>query len=130
MRRTTCGRYRREELFEAARRSRACAYLADDDHGPLALQEIILAGCPTVGVRTGASLVRHGVTGLLVGRLPPGRKCVTNGTEESALQAYLDAIRETQGMDRPAIREAAAREFRMDNVTHAVLAALDLARSI
>ena len=26
-----------------------CAYLADDDHGPLALQEILLAGCPTVG---------------------------------------------------------------------------------
>jgi len=43
------GRYQREQLFEAARRSRACAYLADDDHGPLALQEILLAGCPTVG---------------------------------------------------------------------------------
>ena len=34
------GRYRREELFEAARRSRACVYLANDDYGPLALQEI------------------------------------------------------------------------------------------
>ncbi|MCA9175168.1 MAG: glycosyltransferase family 2 protein, partial [Planctomycetales bacterium] len=44
------GQYQREQLFEAARRSRACAYLADDDHGPLALQEILLAGCPTVGV--------------------------------------------------------------------------------
>ena len=55
--------YRRVELFEAACRSRACAYLADDDHGPLALQEILLAGCPTVGVRTGASFVRHGETG-------------------------------------------------------------------
>ena len=44
------GQYHREQLFEAARRSRACAYLADDDHGPLALQEILLAGCPTVGV--------------------------------------------------------------------------------
>src|SRR5262249_42715478 len=48
------GSYQREELFEAARRSRTCAYLADDDHGPLALEEILLAGCPTVGVRTGA----------------------------------------------------------------------------
>lgn len=28
------------------------AYLADDDHGPLALQEILLSGCPSVGVRT------------------------------------------------------------------------------
>jgi hypothetical protein len=45
------GQYQREELSEAARRSPACAYLADDDHGPLALQEILLAGCPTVGVR-------------------------------------------------------------------------------
>jgi glycosyltransferase involved in cell wall biosynthesis len=65
------GQYRREQLFEAARRSRACAYLADDDHGPLALQEILLAGCPAVGVRTGASFVQHGLTGYLVDRLPP-----------------------------------------------------------
>ena len=32
-----------------------------------------LAGCPTVGVRTGASFVKTGETGLLVDRLPPGR---------------------------------------------------------
>ena len=50
----------RKELYAAARQSRACAYLADDDHGPLALQEILLAGCPTVGVRTGAPFVEHG----------------------------------------------------------------------
>ena len=53
------GQYQREQLFEALRRSRSCAYLADDDHGPLALAgSISLAGCPTVGVRTGASFVR------------------------------------------------------------------------
>jgi hypothetical protein len=67
------GKYRREQLFKSARRSRACAYLADDDHGPLALQEILLAGCPTVGVRTGAAFVRDGVTGVLVERLPRGQ---------------------------------------------------------
>ncbi len=39
------GHYRREELYDAARRSRACAYLADDDHGPLALAEIMCARC-------------------------------------------------------------------------------------
>ena len=33
---------------------------ADDDHGPLAVQEILLAGCPVVGVRTGAAFVRDG----------------------------------------------------------------------
>jgi hypothetical protein len=64
------GGYRREQLFDAARRSRACAYLADDDHGPLALEEILLAGCPTVGVRTGASLIDDGITGVWVPRLP------------------------------------------------------------
>jgi hypothetical protein len=54
--------------------SRVCAYLADDDHGPLALQKILLAGCPTVGVRTGAAFVRTGETGIVVDRLPPGRQ--------------------------------------------------------
>ena len=32
------GQHQREQLVEAARRSRACAYLADDDHGSLAFQ--------------------------------------------------------------------------------------------
>ena len=63
------GQYERGQLFEAARRSRACAYLADDDHGPLALQEILLAGCLVVGVRTGASFVKTGETGIVVDRL-------------------------------------------------------------
>ena len=58
------GQYRREQLFYAARRSRACAYLADDDHGPLVLREILLAGRPTVGVRAGPAFVQHGVTAL------------------------------------------------------------------
>jgi hypothetical protein len=81
-------------LFEAARRSRACAYLADDDHGPLALQEILLDGCPTVGVRTGASFVRDGVTGFVVERLPPGRSCVENEMDQTVLAFYLDAVAE------------------------------------
>ncbi len=86
------GQYQREQLFEAARRSRACAYLADDDHGPLALQEILLAGCPTVGVRTGASLIEPNETGRWVDRLPPGRDCVEGDEDEVALAAYLDTI--------------------------------------
>ena len=79
------GQYQREELYVAARQSRACAYLADDDHGPLALQEILLAGCPTVGVRTGAPFVEQGKTGILVDRLPPGAGCVGNDEETAAL---------------------------------------------
>jgi hypothetical protein len=76
------GQYKREQLFEAARRSRACAYLADDDHGPLALQEILLAGCPVVGVRTGAPFIHDGIPGVFVDCLPPGAKCVKSDDDQ------------------------------------------------
>ena len=105
------GMYQREELFDAARRSRACAYLADDDHGPLALQEILLAGCPTVGVRTGASFVKTGETGLLVDRLPPGRQCVETDEDERALGTYMDAIDLAESMDRDSVRHLAREQF-------------------
>ncbi len=98
------GQYHREQLFEAARRSRACAYLADDDQGPLALQEILLAGCPTVGVRTGASFVTTGETGVLVDRLPPGQQCVETDEDERALAGYVEAVEQAQAMGRESVR--------------------------
>jgi hypothetical protein len=113
--------YGREELFGAARRSRARAYLADDDHGPLALQEILLAGCPTVGVRTGASFVRTGETGVVVGRLPPGRQCAESDDEVRALTVLMKAIREAQSMDRHRVRDRAAEEFDSDRIVDAVV---------
>jgi hypothetical protein len=122
------GQYKREQLFEAARRSRACAYLADDDHGPLALQEILLAGCPTVGVRTGASFVRDGVTGCVVDRLPPGQQCVENDADQLALAVYLDAVDRAQSLDRDAVRAAAEQEFCTQNILSAILVALDSSR--
>ncbi len=124
------GRYRRDELFEAARRSRACAYLADDDHGPLALQEILLAGCPTVGVRTGASFVRHGVTGYVVERLPPGRECVANDDDEACLRLYLDAIYQAASLDRQDVRSRAAADFTTSSILGGLIATLDEKRSL
>lgn len=118
------GRYRREELFEAARRSRACAYLADDDHGPLALQEILLAGCPTVGVRTGASFVRHGETGIVVDRLPPGASCVGCDADALALDAFIDAIEQAQTIHRPAVRAIAAEQFDTTRIVDGLLESL------
>jgi hypothetical protein len=118
------GRYRREELFGAARRSRACAYLADDDHGPLALQEILLAGCPTVGVRTGASFVRHGETGILVDRLPPGAACVECDPDALALDAFIDAIEQAQSLDRGMVREVAAGQFDTTSIVNSLLEAV------
>jgi len=122
------GLYRREQLFEAARRSRACAYLADDDHGPLALQEILLAGCPTVGVRSGAPFVQHGLTGHLVDRLPPGRQCVANEDDEAVLATYLDALAQAQAMDRRSVRETAAGQFATDRIVESVLESLAVCR--
>jgi len=119
------GQYRREQLLEAARRSRACAYLADDDHGPLALQEILLAGCPTVGVRTGAPFVQHGLTGHLVDRLPPGRRCVADDEDDKALVSYLDTLERAQALDRRSVRAAAAEQFRTERIEDAVIDALE-----
>ena len=124
------GQYRREELFEAARQSRACAYLADDDHGPLALQEILLAGCPTVGVRTGAALVRDGVTGYLVDRLPPGREAVSSDVEENALSAYFEALQQAQSLDRQQVRSEGATEFDTSGTVDRLITILDQARSL
>jgi len=124
------GQYQREHLFEAARRSRACAYLADDDHGPLALEEILLAGCPTVGVRTGASFVRDGVIGYLVDRLPPGRQCVENEDDEAALGAYLDVLGQAQSLSRSDVRDQASIEFGTASIVEAVISALDEVRAV
>jgi hypothetical protein len=113
-------------LFEAARRSRACAYLADDDHGPLALQEILLAGCPVVGVRTAAPFVNDDVTGVLVDRLPPGAKCVANDADEVALVAGIQRGLE---MRRDEVRASAAEAFGTERIVDRILLALGVARS-
>ena len=123
------GLYQREELSEAARRSRACAYLADDDHGPLALQEILLAGCPTVGVRTGASFVKPGETGVLVDRLPPGRQCVEADADRAVLEIYLSAIRQAQELDRYGVRQGASRAFSTERTINCLIDALNTVRS-
>jgi hypothetical protein len=124
------GQYRREQRYDPACRSRACAYLADDDHGPLELQEILLAGCATVGVRTGAAFVQHGVAGFVVDRLPPGRECVGGEDDENALVAYLDALGNTQSMDRRSVRATAAERFATDRIVDAILDSLAGADSL
>jgi len=123
------GQYQREQLFAAARRSRACAYLADDDHGPLALQEILLAGCPTVGVTTGASLIRHGITGWHIPRLPPGLPQAQSEADRLALTEYLAAIDRVHAFDRRAVRSAAAEDFSTTRIVDTLLNSLDQLRT-
>ncbi len=87
-----------------------------------------MAGCPTVGVRTGAPFVQHGLTGYLLDRLPPGRQCVANEDDQRALAAYLNALGRAQAMDRRSVRATAAEQFATERIVQAVLAVLEAFR--
>jgi hypothetical protein len=123
------GQYKREQLFDAARRSRACAYLADDDHGPLALQEILLAGCPAVGVRTGASFIQEGVTGFWVEKLPPGKRAMSSDSDAAFLSTYLGKLSQAIELNRPDVRQCAMQTFSTDRIVSSILNNLDALRT-
>lgn len=90
------GQFKREELFEAARCSRCCVYLSDDDHGPLAQAEIMLSGCPTVGLVDGAPFLTVGVS---------GEFC------EWSIQSMVDSIKQCLTMDRNTVASHARQQF-------------------
>jgi hypothetical protein len=104
------GRYRRDDLIQAARRSRCCVYLSDDDRGPLALAEILLSGCPAVGIPRGAPFIRPGRTGVLLDRLD-GQACV-------------EAVAQCRLLDRKAVGALAARQFDARRIVGIIVAAL------
>jgi hypothetical protein len=105
------GRYRREGLFALARRSRCCMYFSEDDRGPLALAEILLAGCPVVGIPRGAPFIEHGRTGALL-----------NGFRA---QSCLEAVRFCHSLDRDRVAGIAAEQFDTQRIVEAILAALE-----
>lgn len=110
------GRYRRDWLWETARRSRACVYLSDDDRGPLALAEILLSGCPTVGIERGAPLVETGRTGIRLDTL--------------AFEAIVEGIARCGALDRRRVAQRAARQFCPRRITATIVDALDRARRL
>ncbi len=124
------GQYKREQLFDAARRSRACAYLADDDHGPLALQEILLAGCPAVGVRTGAPFIQDGVTGFWVEKLPPGARAMSSVQDAPLLAVYLERISQAMEISRHQVHEYAVQEYSADRIAVGLLGELNELRLV
>ena len=107
-------RYRRDRLIEIARQSRACVYLSDSDRGPLALAEILLSGCPAVGVPLGAPWIINGATGHQV----PSFNLSVVGT----------AIEEAMRLDRRAVAAIARHRFDADKTVQTILRALDAAR--
>jgi len=105
------GHYRRAYLVEAARRSRCCAYLSDDDRGPLALAEILLAGCPAVGLPRGAPWIDPAANGQYV--------------EVLTATAIGAAVRATAALDRQAIRTQALARFDGRETIAAIGAAIE-----
>jgi hypothetical protein len=104
------GRYRRARLYDAARRARCCVYFSDDDRGPLALAEILLSGCPVVGIPRGAPFATHGTTGVLL----PG----------FSHDGILAAVERCHQFDRTAIATAAARQFDSARIVDRIVASL------
>ncbi len=107
-------RYRREQLAKAARQSRACVYLSDDDRGPLALAEILLSGCPAVGMPRGAPWIEEGRTGFTLERFD--------------FSELATAIERAMRLDRSSVRAIARKRFNTDAIVRTVLQSLDAAR--
>jgi hypothetical protein len=105
------GRYRREQLFDTARRSRACVYFSDDDRGPLALAEILLAGCPAVGLPTGAPFIEPGRNGVLLKEFDP-LEC-----QAAVAACHL--------LDRGAVAESAAKQFDTARIVATIVESLE-----
>lgn len=125
------GSYSRPELFEAARRSRCCAYLSTDDRGPLALAEVMLAGCPAAGIEGGAPWCGLDGLGLLVGTDgldAAGRPDMAARSRDLSLDRLLPALEELLTWDRLAVRAAAEKFWDEDRICDVVIAALDRAR--
>lgn len=122
------GKFKREELWDAASKSRACVYLADDDHGPLALQEILLSGCPVVGVSTGAPFVKDGVTGVMVDKMPSSPEFHSSYDDSQFLIRYLSAIGLAMTLDRQAVREFALNQFDENAIADKIIECLQAIR--
>ena len=101
-----------------------------DDHGPLTLQEILLAGRPTVGVRTGASFVWHGETGIVGDRIPPGASCVKRDADAAALAAFIESLEKAQTFNRQSLRQGAADQFRSDRILVQVASSICIASNL
>jgi hypothetical protein len=82
------GHYNRDEMIDVARRSRCCVYLSSDDRGPLALAEIMLCGCPCVGIPRGSPWIQK-ESGVSVGNW-----CDAINAVEPAMQIKRDSVRD------------------------------------
>jgi len=109
------GTHSRNTLLTLARQSRAAVYLSADDHGPLALAEILLSGCPVIGHRSTAPWIEPDQTGLYIDDLADAA-------------AVVSAVEDLHEWDLNPIRDRARELFDPRLIVETVLAALDRAR--
>ncbi len=110
------GEFRRADLLGIARRSRVCVYLCTDESGGLASSEILLAGCPVIGIERGAPFALTGITGIRL--------------EALEAEPILAAIRSCHTFDRRKIRIVALQMFDDAMIADAVLVSLDIVRKL
>jgi hypothetical protein len=77
---------------------------------------------------TGAAFVRHGETGIVVDRLPPGRQCAESDDDVRALAAFMEAIEQAQAMDLHSVRDRAAGELDTDRIVDSIINAVNTVR--
>lgn len=108
------GAFRREELYALARRSRACVYLCKDESGGLAAAEILLAGCPVIGVERGSPFVLSGRTGIRIDSLNA--------------RSLIDAVALCHCFDRRQVRVNALQMFDATTIADGIITTLDQLR--
>jgi hypothetical protein len=128
------GQFKRPQLIDAARRSKVCVYLADDDHGPIASAEILLCGCPILGLHGGGSAIQPLEVGRSYGwdRLPPGAACCTDEKDRERLAVLIEDIHASikhADEERPYCRSKALEAFGSDAVLDKIILALERARA-
>ena len=73
-------------------------------------------------MRTGASFVRTGETGVLVDRLPPGAALCGIGRGRAGSGGLHGGNEKAQSMDRQSVRDRAASEFDTERIVVSITA--------
>ena len=105
------GEFDRNSLIEAARRSRTCVYLSDDDRGPIALAEILITGCPAIGIEEGAPWVLQDNMGVEISKLNS--------------QDIIKGVEQLKKMDQCVVREKAIHFFNEDRIVDIIKNAIE-----
>lgn len=119
------GGYKRDDLLEAARSSRACFFISHDDHYPLSAVEIGLMGCPIISDEKSCPPLVHRLTGIMT----PVRERREGEPAKWASDAARRMIAEFPGalaMDRNAVREATLSRHEPSAAVERMAAALGL----